>query len=65
MMQGDTQQQRWLSHTYFKPEDFTNEEADRRGALYVAVVEGGLNVCKICGRAESELREAYCNEPRR
>lgn len=42
-------------HELYAPADFNSDERQRRNALYVAVVEGGLGVCKRCGAAEVEL----------
>ena len=44
-----------MGHTLYEPSDFTTEELDRRNALAVAVCEGGLGVCKVCGATEAEL----------
>ena len=44
-----------MSHVLYEPKDFTREEAERRNALYIVVVEQGLGVCKQCGAGESEL----------
>ncbi len=43
------------SHTLYKSKDFTNEEYERRNRLAVAVIDGGLSVCKYCGAAEMEI----------
>lgn len=43
------------SHELYTEADFTEEEAERGGMLYVAVVEGGLSVCKRCGEYEAGL----------
>jgi hypothetical protein len=42
-------------HLLYNSADFNSEERQRRNALYVAVVEGGLGVCKRCGAGENEL----------
>lgn len=44
-------------HDLYTPADFTTEELDRLNSLAIAVVEGGLGVCKRCGKAEAELEE--------
>lgn len=44
-----------MAHKLYTPDDFTQEERERRNAIYVAVVEGGLRFCKQCGATESEL----------
>ncbi|WP_373781169.1 hypothetical protein [Jeotgalibaca porci] len=44
-------------HKLYTPKDFENmswEEQDGN-FLYAVVVNGGLNVCKVCGEAESGL----------
>jgi len=47
----------YKGHLLYGPEDFTREEIDRRNSLAVAVIEGGLGICKQCGAAEAELDE--------
>lgn len=47
--------QRHSGHKLYAEKDFNQAERDSRNALYVVVVEGGLDVCKQCGAAESEL----------
>lgn len=45
-------------HVLWEASDF--DDADdhvRDGALYRAVVEGGLGVCKLCGAYEQDLVE--------
>lgn len=49
------------SHELYTSKDFTQAETEARNSLYVNVVEGGLGVCKKCGRAEVELEENYCD----
>lgn len=44
-------------HVLYTRADFNSEERQRRNALYVMVVEGGLGVCKRCGAAEIELEK--------
>lgn len=42
-------------HVFYKPSDFTPEELETN-AIAKLVVEGGLQVCKSCGAAESDLQ---------
>ena len=44
-----------MSHTLYNDADFTDEELERRNKLAIAVVEGGLSVCKVCGEYEAGL----------
>lgn len=51
------------NHVFYTPSNFTTEEIDRRNLLAIAVVEGGLKICKKCGAAEAELSKfATCAE---
>jgi len=50
------------THTLYEPGDFTNEDMDRRNQLAIAVVEGGLGVCKRCAACEAELDDFSCAE---
>lgn len=47
-------------HELYSPVDFTKEEAEKEGQLYVMVVEGGLAVCKKCGDYEAGL-DSLCS----
>ena len=40
-------------HVLYTVEDMKNE--DPESTLYKVVVEGGLNVCKVCGEFEAGL----------
>jgi len=42
-------------HILYRPSDFTDEESLK--SLGIAVIDGGLNVCMICGEYESGLNE--------
>ena len=44
-------------HTFYTPEDFTQEEIDNNNRLARMVIDGGLYICKRCGAAEGELVE--------
>ena len=49
-------------HELFKPEDFTHHEYVRGNKLAVAVIDGGLCICKkvwCCGN-RIELNQQYC-----
>ena len=43
------------SHQVFTEHDFTPEEIARRNELAVAVIEGGLITCMVCGRSGDAL----------
>ena len=42
-------------HILYRADDFTHEEIERKNKLAVAVIEGGLSVCKRCGAVESDV----------
>ena len=42
-------------HELFIASDFTKEEIDRENKLAIAVIDGGLAVCKKCREYESGL----------
>ncbi len=42
-------------HTLYTKDDFTQEEIESENKLAVVVIEQGLDVCKVCGKYESEL----------
>jgi hypothetical protein len=46
-----------MAHELYTSRDFTNEEYGRGNALAIAVIDGGLGVCKRCGASEAELEE--------
>lgn len=50
----------YMSHVLYTHDDFTAEEIDRRNKLAEMVVDGGLDVCKMCGEYEAGLSEEYC-----
>lgn len=52
------------SHTLYQTSDFTTEEYERRNVLAVAVIDGDIAICKVCGRGEIELEE-HCATPRK
>lgn len=51
-----------LGHVLFKDSDFTEEEIARENITAINVVEKGYDICKICGRGESELSQP-CGHP--
>jgi hypothetical protein len=42
-------------HVLYTASDFTKEEIERDNILAVQVIEHGLSICKVCGKAEREL----------
>lgn len=46
-----------LNHTLYKAEDFKDIpwEEKENDIVYTSVVDGGLNVCKVCGEFEAGL----------
>lgn len=43
-------------HILYTADDFTQEEIERENILAVHAIDQGLSICKVCGKAESELR---------
>lgn len=43
------------SHILYVDSDFTSEEIDRNNRIADLVINGGLAICKQCGKAEAEL----------
>jgi len=48
------------SHELYTDTDFTDEECDRGNPLARLVVDGGLAICKKCGKGEADL-ETPCH----
>jgi hypothetical protein len=44
-----------MSHKLYTSDDFTEEEYYRRNVLAIAVIDGGLDVCKQCGAAGIQI----------
>ena len=44
-------------HQLYKPEDFTEEDYQNGNQIACLVIDGGLAICKVCGRGEAELDE--------
>jgi hypothetical protein len=54
-----------MKHELYTPDDFTSEEYYRGNVLAIAVIDGGLGVCKSCGAAEVQLDDfPTCKEYR-
>lgn len=47
------------THVLYQESDFTEEEYYHENRLALAVIDGGLSVCKKCGEYEAVL-EARC-----
>lgn len=59
-MSESLQTNRYETHTIYTKADFTAEEYDRGNRIALAVIDGGLNICKVCGEYDQGLFDNYC-----